>query len=92
VTPPSWAGIITAISTAFVALGGLVTALTVLIPLVRRTRRTEAKVDSVHTIVNQQRTDMQQYIADLKAVLRAAGVAVPVDQSLAPPNPPSVPR
>jgi multidrug resistance efflux pump len=40
------------------------------------------KIEQVHKIVNQQRTDMQSYQAVLKAALEHAGVAVPADKSL----------
>lgn len=82
-TGSSVAGIITAVGTSLLALGGLVTALTTLIPLLKRTKRLESKVDGVHTIVNQQRTDMMNYQAALVASLRKAGIEIPVDQSAA---------
>jgi hypothetical protein len=40
------------------------------------------KLDDVHKIVNQQRTDMQRYQAVLLAALRRAGVEIPPDESL----------
>lgn len=40
------------------------------------------RINSVHKIVNQQRTDMLRYEAALKAALRHAGVDIPADQSL----------
>ncbi|HEX6968881.1 MAG TPA: hypothetical protein VF174_08765 [Micromonosporaceae bacterium] len=40
------------------------------------------KLDDVHKIVNQQRTDMQRYQAVLLAALTAAGVEIPPDESL----------
>lgn len=39
------------------------------------------RVQSVHKIVNQQRTDMVQYQRALIFALKAAGIEVPVDQS-----------
>lgn len=81
-TGSSTAGIITASSALFIAVAGAITALTTLIPLLRRSKSTEAKVDEVHTIVNQQRTDMQNYNAALVRALSAAGIEVPVDQSV----------
>ena len=43
------------------------------------TETTNTKLDEVHTIVNQQRTDMVARIDDLKAALVAAGLPVPPD-------------
>lgn len=43
---------------------------------------TDAKLEQVHKIVNQQRTDMQAYTALLKDTLLRANVAVPKDRSL----------
>jgi uncharacterized protein YeeX (DUF496 family) len=43
------------------------------------TEVTNTKLDEVHTIVNQQRTDMVARIDDLKAALVAAGLPVPPD-------------
>ncbi len=71
----------------------LVTALLVLagvaVPLYREMRKntkaTEvvvAQVAQVHTLVNQQHTDMVAYQALLVASLRAGGIEVPRDQSL----------
>lgn len=62
----SIAGVITAIATMITAIGGIY--------LGRR-------VQEVHKIVNQQRTDMRQYQKALINALIAAGVAVPEDQS-----------
>jgi hypothetical protein len=69
------AGIITAVSTLFLAVGGVITALTVLIPILRQTKAT-------HKIVNQQRTDMLRFQRALIRALTDAGIAVPVDQSV----------
>lgn len=91
--PPSWAGIITAFATLVIALGGLIGAIVagikVVAPLMRRTASIEAKTDAaavaiqeVHTIVNQQRTDAQNYQAALVRALTAAGIDIPIDQSL----------
>lgn len=81
--PVSITGIITAFATAITALGGLVAALVILIPLLRETRK-------VHTIVNQQRTDMLRYQRALLATLRAHGIEPPADQSLEPGDGPPV--
>ena len=74
------AGVITAIGTVFTALALIITAVTGLI----RSRRTQEKIDEVHTIVNQQRTDMQRYIRAQSAVLVAHGIELPIDQSIDP--------
>ena len=42
-----------------------------------------AKLDQVHVMVNQQRTDMQRYQTALVSALSEAGIPIPVDQSLA---------
>jgi hypothetical protein len=60
------AGIVTALATMVTAIGGIY--------LGRR-------VQEVHKIVNQQRTDMLQYQKALIAALSAAGIAIPADQS-----------
>lgn len=83
---PSWAGIITAVSTLVLALGGAFTAFGVLLPILRRTKDTQKSIVEVHTIVNQQRTDLQNYNRALVAALHKAGVEIPVDQSI-PPDP-----
>jgi hypothetical protein len=77
--PVSLTGILTACGTLLTALGGLVLAVTVLIPLLRETKK-------VHTIVNQQRSDMLRYQRALVAVLRAHHIDVPADQSADPPG------
>lgn len=79
-TGSSLAGIITAVASVLTAVGLVITAVGVLLPNLRATR-------DVHTIVNQQRTDMQRYQAALVAALRRAGVDVPADQSLPPTEP-----
>jgi hypothetical protein len=43
---------------------------------------TNGKLDDVHKIVNQQRTDMQRYQEVLLAAMRRAGVEIPRDESL----------
>ena len=76
----SVAGVITAIGTAFTAIALVITAVTGLI----RSKRTQEKIADVHTIVNQQRTDMQRYIRAQSAVLTSHGIDLPVDQSIDP--------
>lgn len=46
------------------------------------TAETVGKLDDVHKIVNQQRTDMQRYQAVLLDALTKAGIEIPPDQSL----------
>lgn len=79
---PSWAAIITAVATAFTALGGLVLAFSVLVPTLRKTRENVAAVAEVHTMVNQQRTDMMRYQEALVAALQQGGIEIPEDASL----------
>jgi Na+-transporting NADH:ubiquinone oxidoreductase subunit NqrF len=74
------AGVITATGTMFTAVALVITAVAALI----RSRRVEGKIDEVHVIVNQQRTDAQNYNRALIAALTSAGVAVPADQSVDP--------
>lgn len=75
----SLAGVITAIAASITAIGGFILSITVLIPMLRTSK-------STHNIVNQQRTDMQNYIRALTTELRKHGIDIPVDQSL-PPDP-----
>lgn len=77
------AGVITAIASAFTAIALVITAVGGL----QRSRKVEAKVDTVHKIVNQQRTDAQNYQRALIAALRKAHVDVPEDQSAQPEDP-----
>jgi len=74
------AGVITASATVLTAIALVITAVAGLI----RSRRVEGKVDQVHTIVNQQRTDALNYQRALIAALSKAGVDVPADQSVDP--------
>jgi hypothetical protein len=62
----SIAGLITAVATMVTAVGGIVLSY---------------RVQSVHKIVNQQRTDMLRYQRALIVALKAHGVEVPDDQS-----------
>jgi hypothetical protein len=89
VAPSTAAGIITATATLFTAIGGLIIAFGVLWPILKATRTTivqsaatAKKVDDVHTLVNQQHTDLQRYQVALLTALRNAGIDIPVDQSL----------
>jgi len=67
----------------FTALFTLATAVVVTIGAVAA-RRTGQKVDAVHIIVNQQRTDMQRYIRAQSALLTKNGIELPIDQSIDP--------
>ena len=71
-------GIITAMGTVMTALALVITALTER----RRSKRVEHKVDQVHIIVNQQRTDTMNYQRALVRALETAGIDVPEDQSI----------
>jgi hypothetical protein len=93
--PASLPGIATAAASIITAVALLITAFGVLVPILHRAQSTEAKVDAqservevVHTIVNQQRTDLRRYVAALVGTLVQHGISVPIDQSLyeAPPG------
>ena len=82
--PSTLAGIITATASVFTAIGGLLLAFGVLIPVLRTARITNTKVDAVHVLVNSQHTDLVRYQRALVSALKHAGIEVPVDQSLDP--------
>lgn len=71
--------VIGSVAAVVTALGGLAIALGALIPILRRTRKDVAEV---HTMVNQQRTDMMLYQTALITALHKAGAPVPDDASL----------
>lgn len=79
-----WAVIITALAGVFTAIGGLVLAVSVLIPTLRASKDALVRVAEVHQIVNSARTDMLRYQAVLVGALRQADVVVPADQALRP--------
>lgn len=88
-TASSWAGVITAIATLLTALGGLVVTYKVMIPNKKTNEDTHAQVEQVHTIVNQQRSDMLQIIKEqgdwnraLVRALKLHNIEVPIDQSV----------
>jgi len=81
VTGSSVAGILTAIGSGFTGLSLTITAVAGLRPLLKKAKQVEIKVDDVHRIVNQQRTDMMNYQAALMEAMKQAGVDIPVDQS-----------
>lgn len=72
------ANIITAVAAVITALGGLAIGVSLLVTALR-TKRT---VGTIHTIVNQQRTDAQRYNIALTELLKKHGIEVPIDQSL----------
>jgi len=73
-------GIITAFASVLTALGLVITAYAGL----QRSRKVETKIDIVHKIVNQQRTDMGNYQRALIRALVQHGIEVPADQSIQP--------
>jgi hypothetical protein len=85
----SIASIITACATLVIAVGGVVTALTLFIPILRNAKEAVKnskdavdKTNEVHTIVNQQKTDMQNYQRELIATIQEGGLRIPRDQSI----------
>jgi hypothetical protein len=78
--PSTLAQVVAAIGTIGTIIALLINALAAW----RRSNRVEGKVDQVHVIVNQQRTDMQRYIRAQSALLREHGIALPIDQSIDP--------
>lgn len=74
----SIANIITAFASLFTAFALVIGALTTL----HKAKQVIKKVDGVHTIVNQQRTDMQRYIRAQSALLKEHGIDPPIDQSI----------
>lgn len=66
--------LITAIATAFTAIGGVIVALKLLLPALDLARRT-------HHLVNQGHTDSINYQNALIRALKARGIEVPIDQS-----------
>jgi hypothetical protein len=70
---------IAAVITALALLGGVMPAL---MKARRETRELKKQVGEVHVIVNQQRTDAQNYQRALIDALTRAGIDVPADQSL----------
>jgi hypothetical protein len=80
--PSTLASVITAIAVCITAVGGVIAALTLFIPILRNTRTLRNEVAEVHTIVNQQRTDLQNWNRALVRALKDAGITVPIDQSV----------
>jgi hypothetical protein len=85
-TPPTWAGIITAAATLVLALtallGGVTALVKVFLPIKRETAANTVAIAEVHTIVNKQRTDMENYQRALIRALQKHDVEVPEDQSI----------
>lgn len=71
---PSLPAIITACAATLTAIGGLIVAFTLLLPILRQTKET-------HKIVNQQQTDLRNYQRALIEALKEAHIQVPDDQS-----------
>ncbi|MET0271892.1 MAG: hypothetical protein ABW360_02775 [Phenylobacterium sp.] len=91
--PSSVAGVITAVATCLIALGGLVGAVTLLVPILRGTKNNAAAIEAtgtavteIHVMVNQRLTDAQRYQERLMEELVAHGIAVPRDTSLRAPG------
>lgn len=78
------AGVIAAVGTVLTAVALVITAVAGLLAA----RRVARKVDEVHVIVNQQRTDTMNYQRALIAALQRHGIDVPVDQSAPAPDVP----
>jgi len=74
------AGTISAVAAVFTAIALVITAVAGLMAA----RRAGRKIDAVHTIVNQQHTDLVNYQRALIRALEGAGINVPVDQSAEP--------
>jgi hypothetical protein len=72
------AGVISAVAAVFTAVALIITAVAGLMAA----RRTGRKIDAVHTIVNQQHTDLVNCQRALVRALEAQGVPVPIDQSI----------
>jgi hypothetical protein len=70
-------GVITAVASVITAMGLLIGSLAAYI----KVKRLQNTVDTVHTLVNQQQTDLRNYQRALIEALREANIAVPVDQS-----------
>jgi len=71
------AGVISAFAAVFTAIALVITAVAGLIAAHRATR----KIDQVHKIVNQQRTDSLNYQRALIRALESHNITVPIDQS-----------
>jgi hypothetical protein len=89
------AGIISAFGTCITAGALVIGVLPAYLRARRDTREMRAEIGRVketgeqtHKIVNQQRTDMQNYNRALVAALKLAGLEVPIDQSLPDPAEP----
>ena len=88
---PSWAAIVTAITSGIIALGGLVTAFGVLLPLLRRVKHTEKVAVTTHELVNAKYTDLLRWNALLTQALLDNGKPIPPDLSGSTPTTPTTP-
>ena len=79
--PSTLAGDITAIFSGLGVIGGTIVTWKSLLPARRDVRSAKETAESTHRIVNQQRTDMLKYIADLVEGY-PDNQAIPRDQSL----------
>jgi hypothetical protein len=79
------AGTITAVTGIVTALALLIGAIPLLVKTLADLRKAKEAVDAVHIIVNQAKTNSEQYQTALINALLRAGVAVPDDQSKQPP-------
>lgn len=71
------AGLTAAIASVLVALTGLIGAVTLLIPALKRQKATAATVEHIHDLVNGQATAAVAREDQLVGVLTSAGVTVP---------------
>lgn len=72
----TWAGLITAVCTALMALIGLVVMV-----VSRRTKKTVDKTHQQTIVIHQLFTDLERWNKALRNALENAGIAIPEDQS-----------
>ena len=70
------------------AAAGVITSISLLLGAIPALIKVKRQTTSIHHIVNQQRTDMQNWNRALVRALKDAGIEVPIDQSAE--EPPSV--
>jgi hypothetical protein len=87
-TGSSAAGIVSAAAGVITALALVIGGLPALIKVLAEQRRNNRAIGEVHKIVNQQRTDMQNYQRALINALREHGIDIPIDQSISEPEGP----
>lgn len=66
-----------AVTAVIAALTGLVTAIAALVPVLKRQKATQETLESVHSIVNGERTATLAYQGQLVDAVKAAGGDVP---------------